>query len=63
MTQTVLNAALSALCECEEYFDNKADADCDQDGFIPNKEMRILSEVREAIRAIEAATPKTTGAA
>ena len=40
---------LSALLECEAYFDNRADADCDQDGFIPNEEMKLLSEVREAI--------------
>lgn len=44
---------LEALFECEEYFDNKADADCDQDGFIPNKEMRLLDVVRAAIAKAE----------
>lgn len=44
---------LAALHECEEYFDNRADADCDQDGFIPNKEMRLLTEVRAAIAKAE----------
>lgn len=40
---------IEVLHECEAYFDNRADADCDQDGFIPNKEMTLLSAVREAI--------------
>ena len=38
-----------ALEECEEYFDNRADADCDQDGFIPNDEMKRLTTVRTAL--------------
>lgn len=46
-------AAVEALEQCEEYFDNRADADCDQDGFIPNKEMRLLSVVRAARSALE----------
>jgi hypothetical protein len=46
---------LAALYECEAYFDNRADADCDQDGFIPNEEMKLLSEVREALRKAGAA--------
>ncbi len=45
----IINELLETLFECEDYFDNRADADCDQDGFIPNKEMLILSAVREAI--------------
>jgi hypothetical protein len=43
-------ALLEALTECEEYFDNRADADCDQDGFIPNKEMELLHVVRTALK-------------
>lgn len=43
-------AALEALQACEEYFDNRADADCDPDGFIPNEEMKLLSIVREALK-------------
>lgn len=38
-----------ALHECEEYFDNRADADCDQDGYIPNDEMKMLTVVRAAL--------------
>lgn len=39
-----------ALDECEAYFDNRADADCDQDGYIPNEEMKLLTLVRNALR-------------
>ncbi|MBN7804862.1 hypothetical protein JZX86_05725 [Agrobacterium rosae] len=42
-------ALIAVLVECENYFDGRADADCDQDGFIPNEEMRLLTEVREAL--------------
>lgn len=37
------------LCELDEYLDKRADADCDQDGYIPNEEMRLLSQVREIL--------------
>ncbi len=40
---------IAVLVECENYFDRHADADCDQDGFIPNEEMKLLTEVREAL--------------
>ncbi len=40
---------LAALLECDEYFDNRADADCDQDGYIPNAEMKMLTIVRAAL--------------
>lgn len=39
----------AALQECAEYFEDRADADCDQDGYIPNEEMKLLGEVREAL--------------
>lgn len=42
-----------ALHEAREYFDNRADADCDQDGYIPNEEMRLLSLVNDAIAEVE----------
>lgn len=48
------------LEECSDYFDNRADADCDQDGFIPNREMEILSKVKSALeppRVTKAVTP------
>lgn len=48
---------LEALREAEEYFDNLADADCDQDGFISNKEMTLLTTVRAAIARAEGRHP------
>ena len=39
----------AALNECAEYFNQRSDADCDQDGFIPNEEMRLLTEIEEAL--------------
>ena len=46
-----IEAMREALDACEDYFDNKADADCDQDGFIPNEEMKLLTLVRAASKA------------
>jgi hypothetical protein len=43
-------ALIEALDACEDYFDNRADADCDQNGFIPNEEMKLLQVVREALK-------------
>lgn len=43
-------AAQTILTKCEDYFEVIADADCDQGGFIPNEEMRMLSEIREIIK-------------
>lgn len=40
---------LEALYEAEEYFDNRADADHDETGFVPNEEMKLLAVVRAAI--------------
>jgi hypothetical protein len=40
---------LEALRQCEEYFDARADADLDQDGYVPNEEMQMLVEIRAAI--------------
>jgi hypothetical protein len=49
MTPELMKAEiLEVLNECWEYFDNRADADCDQDGFIPNAEMRLKSRCDEA---------------
>jgi hypothetical protein len=39
-----------ALAECEKHFDNIADADHDQDGLIPNKEMQLLVMVRASLK-------------
>lgn len=46
---TVNAALVGALNAAREYFDNRADADCDQDGFIPNAEMRLVSEIDAAL--------------
>ena len=40
------------LDEMAEYFDKHADADMDQDGYVPNTEMRMLVELREAANGI-----------
>ena len=32
------------------WLDNRADADCDQDGFIPNSEMIVMSEMQEIMK-------------
>lgn len=37
------------LADCADYFDNRADADCDQDGFIPNAEMILLMAIKEVL--------------
>jgi len=48
-----VKAALVTLEEVSEYLGQRADADCDQDGFIPNAEMRLQTEVDEAIYLLE----------
>lgn len=56
MTETVEHALadlLGALRECEDYFDDRADADHDDTGFVPNKEMALLTTVRAAIAKAE----------
>ena len=49
--RALIERLTAALTECEDYFDNRADADCDQDGFIPNEEMKRLQGVRDALAA------------
>jgi len=39
----------SVLLECLDYFDHRADADCDQDGYIPNEEMRMQKNITDAL--------------
>ena len=54
--------AETLLChmgEIEEYFDNRADADHDDTGFVPNKEMRLLQETRAAIELIKQLKDRT----
>lgn len=45
----LIDEMLEALREAEEYFDNRADADHDETGFVPNEEMKLLTVVRAAI--------------
>ena len=40
---------VGALQECEEYFADCADADHDETGFVPNKEMQLLTLVKRAL--------------
>ena len=49
IAEAAIAAMTEALIECEDYFDNRADADCDQDGFVPNREMRLLNTIRSAL--------------
>ena len=41
---------IDILDRLEEYLEDRQDADCDQDGFIPNEEMRLLSDLVDARR-------------
>jgi hypothetical protein len=40
---------LEALKECEEYFDQRADADHNGERYVGNAEMKMLTTVRDAI--------------
>jgi len=53
LAKSKLARIVEVLYECEEYFDNRADADCvgDPPHFVGNKEMQLLGEVREALKA------------
>jgi hypothetical protein len=41
------------LMECLDYFDGMADADCDQDGYVPNKEMQMKTEIEQTLTGKE----------
>jgi hypothetical protein len=49
LTWNAHDALVEALQEALEYFEDRQDADCDQDGFIPNTEMRFASMISEAL--------------
>lgn len=40
---------INTLNDCQDYFDDKADADHDGEGFVANKEMKLLASVKAAI--------------
>ncbi len=44
---------IEVLIECEDYFDQRSDADHDDSGFFPNAEMRLLSHIREVLNPLE----------
>lgn len=44
-----LDAMEDLLLDLRDYFDQRADADCDQDGFIPNEEMSIMLRIDEVL--------------
>lgn len=48
-----------ALIECEDYFDGRADADCEGDPleFVPNKEMRLLDTVQAVLPKLPKPSP------
>lgn len=43
------SSLLEALKECEDYFDDRADAEQDSNGAFPNKEMYMLLRIRNVI--------------
>jgi hypothetical protein len=49
-------AAEEALLACQDYFDSRSGLLSENDGFIPNKEMTLLSAVRAALAALSKAT-------
>jgi hypothetical protein len=49
--KTINSELLEALKECEEYFDNKADADY-AEWHIANEEMKLLIVIRNAIQKV-----------
>ncbi len=53
MSDKISDASDGAMQQCEEYFADRADADCDQDGYIPNKEMQLLMTVKAALDLAE----------
>lgn len=43
---------LEVLFQCEAYFDNKADADHDETGFVPNQEMILQAAIQAVIAKV-----------
>lgn len=48
----------SLLTACEEYFEPRADAEIDVSGTTGNEEMRLLMDVREALKALPERCPE-----
>ena len=53
MGKTSLESIKSELIEtlnlCDEYFNSRADVDSDENGFVPNEEMQILTQIRSSL--------------
>lgn len=49
LSATAAPDATELLEECLEYFESRADTDCDQDGFLPNEEMSMASRIKESL--------------
>lgn len=47
------DAIRTVLEECEEYMDSRADADHNGESLVPNKEMRLLSEIRNCLEKLK----------
>ena len=41
---------LVVLNDCLEYFEQRQDADCDQDGYTPNEEMQMVFKIEQAMK-------------
>ncbi|WPE22443.1 hypothetical protein [Shinella zoogloeoides] len=63
MTKKIEDGGLYCIIEalelCHDYLSNRSDADCDQDGFQPNKEMVLLSKVQSALEHFSTTKPVT----
>ena len=52
ISRAALNDIIEALTQAQEYFDARMDVDCDEVGFIPNKEATLLVLCDEALAAL-----------
>lgn len=43
----------SLLCSLCDYFDKRKDADCDQDGYIPNEEMNFYMACETELKLVQ----------
>lgn len=56
MKECLLKEVISVLEDLRDYFDSYSEVDCDQDGYIPNEEMRkliLISEILEKAKAVQ----------
>ncbi len=48
-----LQEVYEALTLAAEYFDDRADCDMDQDGYVPNREKVILDQINYALGLLD----------